>query len=319
MKVIQTKITQTYYNEIDFHSLHIGEILVVNIFIKRNYDYVIIIEAGTLLSQALYNKLTKQEKLYITKKDAKKKELNSHTLYTHMNYNKHNLEKSLDLLYQVNNKTFNDFFNSKEQTIDIVAIGEVVKSIILFIQSNKHLMKEIISHFVDSDEVAEHCLHVAIYSINLGHSLEFTNKQLMQLGTAALLHDIGHKKINETIRHKDSQLNISELEEMRMHSKYSAEIAKINHIADHIILDAILHHHEYQDGTGYPHGLNVKTISIFASILCISDIFDALTNKRTYREKHSTFDALSTMMKDENMKYKFNQKYVKVFLESFLL
>jgi HD-GYP domain-containing protein (c-di-GMP phosphodiesterase class II) len=105
---------------------------------------------------------------------------------------------------------------------------------------------------------------------------------------------------------------------VQKHPDYSVEIVMKNYIHDPYIIDAIKHHHESHDGNGYPDGLSGNAISEFSSIICISDVFDALTNNRAYREKHSTFDALKIMMKDETMVNRFNQNYLKVFLQSFL-
>lgn len=317
MRIVQTKINQHHYNEIKVSSLAVGDVLVFNIFIKRDDDYVIIIEAGTFLSEKIYDKLVKQDKIYISQKEVYKQKLTPKTLYAYIKYNKNNLEKSLHFLYKINDKVFEDFFNSKEHIIDVDSIKAVVKSIILLLQSNSLFLKEIMTYFKDSNKVACHSLHVCIYALNLSDFLSFSDDKLFEIGIAALLHDIGFKKINNDFRDKNSKLSITELEAIQMHSQYSLEIAKKNNIHNLHILDAIIHHHEFQDRSGYPHHLGADKISDFASILCICDVFDALTNNRSHREKNSTFEALNIMMKDENMSHKLNQKYIQVFLKSF--
>ncbi|MCD4668580.1 MAG: HD domain-containing protein, partial [Sulfurimonas sp.] len=317
MKVVQTKINYvSSYDELNIESLNIGELLVFDILIRRNENYVIIIEAGTMLSKTLCNKLKKQDRLYISKKDKEKQLLTYKTLLTYVKYNKNNLKKSLELLYEINNKIFNDFINSNENIIDIIALEEIVKSIIFLVKNNSSYLKNTISDFNDSSELAYHAIHVTIYAINLGYFLNLNQLQLLQIGIASLLHDIGIKMINKDIIDKNAKLNIEELEAVHQHCKYSSDIATKNHIHDPYIIDAIMHHHESHDGTGYPSGLKSKDISNFASILSISDVFDALTNKRSYREKNSTFDALKIMMQDTSMANKFNQEYLKVFLQA---
>ena len=153
----------------------------------------------------------------------------------------------------------------------------------------------------------------------LGHFLQLDDIQLLRLGTAALLHDIGVKKVMRSILEKEDVLTPDELESAHKHSTYSVEIAKQNAMSDPYIINAIMHHHECFDGSGYPQGLKGENISTFASILCICDVFDALTSERPHREKYSYFEALKLMMKDPALAKKYNQEQLRVFLHSLLL
>ena len=89
MKIVQTSIRKPSHIRLNIDSLKIGDILVFDVFIKRENNYVVIIEAGTILSQNLYTKLKKQDNLYLSKKDENKQELSYKTLYTYIKYNKH--------------------------------------------------------------------------------------------------------------------------------------------------------------------------------------------------------------------------------------
>ena len=89
MKIVQKKVSQnSTYTNLEIETLKLDERLVFNIFIKKENDYVIIIEAGTLLSQNLYQKLQKQERLYVKKEDLKKSELSCKNLKYYVKYNK---------------------------------------------------------------------------------------------------------------------------------------------------------------------------------------------------------------------------------------
>lgn len=138
----------------------------------------------------------------------------------------------------------------------------------------------------------------------------------MQVGKAGLLHDLGLKKIDTSIIKKDAELDTTELKEIQKHSQYSVDIIKQNRIHDQYIINAIMHHHEQYDGNGYPKQLNRDEIGIFASILSICDVFDALTNNRPHRKQHTSFDAIKMMIKDKSMLGKFNHQYLQIFLKS---
>ncbi len=196
-------------------------------------------------------------------------------------------------------------------------VQTLVKSIIFLIKENNQYLKNSIEHFSNEYGLEFHSLHVSIYSVNLGDCLNLNDTQLLQLGTASLLHDVGIKKIDNAILAKESCLSQDETNQIRQHSNYSRDIAQINSISDPEILLAILQHHENYDGSGYPNGLKEEEIGDLASILSISEVFDALTSSRPYREKHSSFEALNIMLTEESMVNKFNNAFLKTFLRYF--
>lgn len=316
MRVLQTNLNRSnLFSLFKMDSLKIGDSLVFDILIKRDKNYVIIIEAGTVLTSKLYKKLQKQDKLYMTKEDEAKKTLTCESLESYTKYNIGDLEKSLHFLYRVNEKLFTDYLNSDENQISIECIESIVKSIVFLTQNDKDFLKSIIPYFKNEYELSIHSLHVSIYAISLGTTLKLDSNELLQLGVASLLHDTGMKKIDDSITFKKDKLSLAEYEKVYHHPEYSAEIAKHNHIKDPYIIDAITHHHENYDGSGYPHCLNFKKISNLASIISISDVFDAMTNARPQRDAYSSFDALKLMMKDDSMASKFNYKYLQEFLK----
>ena len=85
---------------------------------------------------------------------------------------------------------------------------------------------------------------------------------------------------------------------------------------DPIIINAVKHHHERYDGSGYPNQLLKEEISDFGSIIAICDVFDALTIDRPHTKGYGTFEALKIMIQDESMKNKFNDSYIKQALRS---
>ena len=82
---------------------------------------------------------------------------------------------------------------------------------------------------------------------------------------------------------KDSTLSDSEVDIIHKHPEKSVAITKHNHVHDPYILEAIIHHYERFDGSGYPDRCTQQEISQYASILGICDVFDALTNERPYK------------------------------------
>jgi len=318
MKILQTGIKRmNLFSSFKVDSLKVGECTVFDIFIKKNDNYTIIIEAGTILSEKLHKKLKAQDKLYISRKDIKKQELSCESLKYYIKHNSHYLEKSLNYLYETNNKLFTEFLDSKENKIDLACVNSIVKSIIFLVKNNEEYLKKTMPHFKNEStlDLDIHSLHVSIYSINIGYALNLDNDKLLALGIAGLLFDLGIKKIDNSIISKESKLGPDELESLHKHTQYSADIIKHNNINNPYIIDAITHHHENLDGSGYPDHIDERHISDFACIISISDVFDALTNSRPYRKEYSSFDAIKMMMKDKSIANKFNYEYLQLFLK----
>jgi putative nucleotidyltransferase with HDIG domain len=129
----------------------------------------------------------------------------------------------------------------------------------------------------------QHCLLVAGVAVDFGLSLGLSNRDLERLYSAAMFHDIGKAQIPLAILDKAGQLDPRERTLIETHPIAGYEVLKRNPAISREILDAVRHHHEYLDGSGYPDGLSGANIADIVRILTISDIFSALIESRTYR------------------------------------
>ncbi|MEW6252983.1 MAG: HD-GYP domain-containing protein, partial [Planctomycetota bacterium] len=115
---------------------------------------------------------------------------------------------------------------------------------------------------------------------------------------AGLLHDIGKIGIPEEILCKPGKLTPEEFERIKQHPRMGYEILKP--IASfEMVLDGVLHHHEYPDGSGYPDGLKGDAIPLVARIIHVVDTFDALTSTRAYRQAFSVDKALEIIAQEK--------------------
>ena len=148
MRIVQTSLkSSNLFSLFKIESLTVGECLVFDILIKRDSDYVIIIEAGTILSTELYEKLQKQDKLYISKEDEGKQTLTCESLQAYIEYNVSDLEKSLHFLYKLNSDVYTDYLNSDKNKISVECIEYIVKSIIFLTKNCTGFLKDIIPNF----------------------------------------------------------------------------------------------------------------------------------------------------------------------------
>ncbi len=156
----------------------------------------------------------------------------------------------------------------------------------------------------------QHSVGVGLNSIALAKKLGFNSEEdLLDIGVAGLLHDIGKTKVDPKIINKPGKLDRTEWAVMVQHSDWSYDIVKDNTDLNERVKLAMRHHHEDMDGNGYPSQMPGPEISKFARIVSIADIFNALTTDRTYSQAMSPFEALK-MMQDK-MSHKFDHDYFK--------
>jgi putative nucleotidyltransferase with HDIG domain len=141
----------------------------------------------------------------------------------------------------------------------------------------------------------QHCLLVTGVAVGFAMDIGFASVDIKRLAMAATLHDIGKAHIPLSILDKPGRLNPGEDEIMRRHPVIGYELLKdISDISPEIV-DAVRHHHEYLDGSGYPDALTAPEISDLVRLLTISDIFAALIESRPYRRAMPRQDAYSIL------------------------
>ena len=117
---------------------------------------------------------------------------------------------------------------------------------------------------------------------------------------ASALHDIGKIGIPNEILKKTGKLTPEEMTIMKQHTVIGHRIlAKSNMEVFQIAAEIALHHHEKYDGTGYPEGLKGEDISLYARMMAIVDVFDAMTHKRVYKDAFPVEDTLEYMKSEK--------------------
>ncbi|MET0676678.1 MAG: HD domain-containing phosphohydrolase [Bradyrhizobium sp.] len=129
----------------------------------------------------------------------------------------------------------------------------------------------------------QHCLLVTGVTVDFGLSLGVANRDLERLYMAAMFHDIGKAKIPLSVLDKPGRLDSGERVMVELHPVSGYDALKDNPAISGEILDAVRHHHEFLDGSGYPDGLIAESIPDLTRILTISDIFAALIEYRSYK------------------------------------
>jgi HD-GYP domain-containing protein (c-di-GMP phosphodiesterase class II) len=147
-----------------------------------------------------------------------------------------------------------------------------------------------------------HSFRVAQYSVAIGKQLEILLDDISALEIAAYMHDLGKIGIPEAILGKRGRLSVSEFEEIKKHPLLTNKILEPIHLPEFIV-SATVQHHERLDGRGYPLGLKGESISLFARIIAVADVFDALTSARPYRDAMTVEDALTALCEEIDIAY----------------
>ena len=117
---------------------------------------------------------------------------------------------------------------------------------------------------------------------------DFTDEQIGQIATAAILHDVGKIAVPDQVLNKPGRLTAEEFELMKTHTVRGCEL--LEQIPQYhsnplfrYAYDICRHHHERVDGRGYPDGLQGDELSVWSQVVALADVYDALTNKRVYK------------------------------------
>ena len=142
-----------------------------------------------------------------------------------------------------------------------------------------------------------HSERVAWLARMTGTALELGARELQTLEWAGLLHDVGKIGVPQSILAKPGPLTDDEFARVKEHPILGYNVLKpVSALAP--LLDAVLHHHENIDGTGYPEGLAGAGIGLEARIIRVVDTFDAMTSLRSYRSGRSVEFTLATLAHD---------------------
>lgn len=157
----------------------------------------------------------------------------------------------------------------------------------------------------------DHTVRVTNLTLRLARALRIAGNQFKQIHYGALLHDIGKIGIPDMILLKPGPLEPSEMAVMRMHPGIAYEMLSENEFLKEAVNIPYCHHEKF-DGSGYPRGLAGDAIPIESRIFSVCDVYDALTNKRPYRDKWSREKALEYIRRESEKS--FDPEIVEVFI-----
>jgi putative nucleotidyltransferase with HDIG domain len=248
-------------------------------------DGKILLRAGVRLTSAYINKLKELSVFYVYVEDERLDDVmvEDERLTELKQVTMKSMSNILKNIHNYSNKNLKESLSVVEDMIGyILELGDVNKSL-YDIQTYDNY-------------TYVHSLDTCIMAAFLGMASGLGEWELKELGIGAILHDIGKTKIPNKIISKQGRLTEEEFGEIKRHTVYGGEILRKNITMPDSVISIVEQHHERIDGRGYPYGLEGGQISKFARVVCVCDVYDAVSNDRCYRKKFSPNDAYELIL-----------------------
>lgn len=188
------------------------------------------------------------------------------------------------------------FMEGGENRVSEAAMNRMAKMVVEQVLDNGDAMCNMLDIKKYDDYTYFHSVNVGILATMVGCAMRFSQEQLRDLALAAMLHDIGKRFIPVEVLNKEEELGEEEKAVLRTHPKQGADFLRDKFNFSVYVNQGVMQHHEWYNGHGYPLGRMKEEIPIFARIIALVDVYDALTTNRMYRPAISNSEAVEYLM-----------------------
>jgi len=261
----------------------IGDILAQDIY--REGDRNTLIPENTEINEVIVNRLLSYEidKVSVYRTD------NTNTSFVPNNGNKlDSFKKEYSRAMNAAKELLTDVMTGKP--IEREKTETIVESLFTHAEENYSLVSCLINIKDKDNYLYTHSVNVSVYALIMAKWLHMSNDQIKDVVRAGLLHDFGKSKIPPAILNKNDPLTPLEYEIIRQHPAIGYNMIKDLAWLSSDVKEAVLAHHEREDGNGYPYGIKAKDLRTFTKIVAIADVYDAMTSSTNYRHRSTPFD-----------------------------
>jgi len=296
-----------------------GQKLEFDLYIPNNGQFVLYAAAGSYFEIKALKKDRFNEIITLYGKRGDK---------AHIQYYETNLSRILrddrieikarsQIYYNVATNLVKDILDDPRSGMVVKRSKEAVRNVVDMILTQKEAFFNLVRITSHDYYTYTHSVNVCTLAVGLAKRLGITTQSdYITLGLGALLHDVGKCSIGLEILNKSTTLTDAEWQELRKHPELGAKILSEPPLLNNtpppatlqkdvltlarsdVSLDTlriIVQHHEACNGKGYPHNLREKEIHLFAKIVKITDIYDAMTTNRCYQKAFTPFQAIKRM------------------------
>lgn len=150
-------------------------------------------------------------------------------------------------------------------------------------------------------------VNMTIFAIQIGLRMHLTEAEMLKIGYAALVHDLGMIRVPREILSKEHQLTDKEYAVIKKHPIYAKDLVlsaeDYDPSRDNGLIKAISEVHEREDGLGYPLGLKADQIDLTAKVLAVAGRFEAMSHPRTYRKSFVAHVAMQEIVKLKDQEF----------------
>ena len=214
-----------------------------------------------------------------------------------------NVTEAYNEFLKYTQEIFTRYVTHKE--LKVGSISEAIKILVDFIKNNKKYVLKIQpneEHKLDKNFLTSHCLRSTIYSIVIALQINMPPTKIIELGVAAIIHEIGQIKLPPQLYLTDKPLSPQARNLLATHTVLGYKILEEAEFPLAIKV-AVFEHHERENGQGYPRHLPGNKITAYGKILAVACSYEAITSPRAYKAARSLYEATLEMLSNRNKLY----------------
>ncbi|MCL2042748.1 MAG: HD-GYP domain-containing protein [Treponema sp.] len=193
----------------------------------------------------------------------------------------------------------------KKGALNYTQAAESIKTACDFVRENhRYLMR--VEHKAEpensKDYLVVHSARSTVFTIIIGLAMKMPNHKLIELGVAALFHEIGMIKLPPQLYQGARPLTDQEKKLLSTHTILGCNLLKSMNFPL-MICNAVLEHHERENGTGYPQKIKGNQISLYAKIIAVACSYEAILSKRPHKEAKDGYTGMLELLRNEGKQY----------------
>jgi len=194
---------------------------------------------------------------------------------------------------------------SVSNDLDFKAVTDKIKDMVDYVKEDRRFLMRVLKNNEPAEGknyLATHSVRSTIISIIIGSYLKLPTYRLIELGIAALMHEVGMLKLPSQIYLSQRPLSLQEQKAIMTHPVLGYSMLKSFDFPLTVCL-AALEHHERENGTGYPRKLSGEKISLYSKIIAVACSYEALSSKRPHKEAKDGYTGMLELLKNEGKQY----------------
>ena len=204
-------------------------------------------------------------------------------------------EIKMGKVYDLSRDVTHQFFEANSSPEILRGSGQVVELMEKCLDNNK-LGFYGLSKIMEKDYYTyTHSINVGLYCMAFALKIGMPADEVHELGLGGMLHDVGKSTIPKKIINKQGTLTEEEFQEMKNHTESGGVVMRELGCYGEKVIQMVGQHHEKYKGEGYHRGLVGDEISLYARICKLTDVYDALTTRRSYKKAIKPLEALTIM------------------------